>query len=258
MSRVVLALGSGEVDVPGFEPLSRVNYLIFERAERDARHQRDLQPAVETAWALRSLHQVATGLLQLHRRQITHQDLKPSNVLVFEDESSKVGDLGQASWVGHNSPWDGLTVAGDSTYAPPELLYGHVEPDSIVRRRAADMYQLGGICLFLFCGVATTGALTAELESALQWGNWTLGYREVVPYLVDAFDHVVRLLEDRLPTQFQSGISAWYRELANPDIAARGDPKTSPLIRQRFALDRYVSRIDLFARQAELGIRRVF
>ena len=48
-THVVLALGSGQVDVPGFGPISRVQYLIFERAVHDVRTHLDTLPEFDLA-----------------------------------------------------------------------------------------------------------------------------------------------------------------------------------------------------------------
>jgi serine/threonine protein kinase len=256
MSRVVLALDSGEVDVPGYGVLSRVNYLIFEEAEHDSRRHRELMSAVDAVWSLRALHHVATGLDQLHRRKIAHQDTKPSNVLVFKDKGSKLGDLGRAGWEGHDSPWDGTPIAGDVTYAPPEQLYRHVDLDTLRRQRACDAYHLGSMALFMFSGVGTTGALAAELPDPLRWGTWTESYEAVLPYLVDAFERIADRFRADLPESFGDALFIIFKQLCDPDVDQRGDPTAKPGTRQRASLTRFVSRLDLLARDEELGIRR--
>jgi serine/threonine protein kinase len=120
MSRVVSALD----DDPTGTGLP-VQYIIFECAESDVREQALIDGRFDTAWALRTLHQVAVGVRQLHGRNIVHQDLKPSNVLLFETVGSKVGDLGSSTNKENSSPRDQFDVAGDRTYAPPDLLYGY-------------------------------------------------------------------------------------------------------------------------------------
>src|SRR5205823_2049082 len=67
-----------------------------------------------------SLHHIATGLYQLHSAEVAHQDLKPSNILVFEGSTSKIADLGCASVKGVASPRDSAAFAGDRTYAPTD------------------------------------------------------------------------------------------------------------------------------------------
>jgi serine/threonine protein kinase len=254
MSRVVLALAHGEVDVPGFGVLSRVNYLIFEKAERDVRRHLDLFTTLEIAWALRSLHHVATGMFQLHGRGISHQDVKPSNVLVFSDETSKIGDLGRANKPGQVSPFDALVIAGDRTYAPPELLYGARVPDDALRRRACDMYHLGSMALFLFAGVGTTGALAARLDPSHLWLTWGDSYEAVLPYVVDAFDRVATSFEQGLPDRLKQRLGQAYRDLCYPDPDLRGDSRNRRGTLQQYSLERYVSRFDLMARDAEIRL----
>ena len=98
MNRIVEALADGSVEVDQ-SPLGIVQYLIFEDADCDLRVRLHLLGRLEIAWKLRSLHHVATGLNQLHGQQIVHQDVKPSNILVFNEKNSKIADLGSASSV---------------------------------------------------------------------------------------------------------------------------------------------------------------
>jgi serine/threonine protein kinase len=96
LSKVVCAIDDGIVTVDADNPLGRVPYLILELAESDVRAELEKHKRFDTAMALRTLHHVAVGLDQLHRNGISHQDLKPSNVLLFQNKVSKVGDLGSA------------------------------------------------------------------------------------------------------------------------------------------------------------------
>lgn len=100
LDRVVRALADGSVQVADYP----VQYLIFELANGDVRSQADLSKRFDLAWSLRALHHVATGLNQLHTNGIAHQDLKPSNVLVFENKVAKLADLGRAAYQGHTPP----------------------------------------------------------------------------------------------------------------------------------------------------------
>jgi serine/threonine protein kinase len=104
MSRVVTALADGEVrDAAWAIP---VNYLIFEWADRDSRAVVDASHQLDVAWSLRTLHHAAVGLQQLHATGIAHQDVKPSNVLIFHEAGSKLADLGRSSYRSSGGPFD--------------------------------------------------------------------------------------------------------------------------------------------------------
>ena len=114
MKRVVHAIDSGEVVVIPNQYHTKVSYLIFDLADGDIRRHLAEQESFDLAFALRTLHNVAAGLDQLHRADMAHQDLKPSNVLVFQGKRiSKICDLGRAWASDITSPHDGERFAGD-------------------------------------------------------------------------------------------------------------------------------------------------
>ena len=102
LSRVVTVLDSGQVRPTNGQLSDLVEYLIFELAAGDLRSFVKADTMLQSAWTLRTLHQAAAALMQLHSSGIAHQDVKPSNVLVFDelqstDTNSKLADLGRAS-----------------------------------------------------------------------------------------------------------------------------------------------------------------
>ena len=97
MRKIVTPIDDGNISIDGFiPPYNTVYYLIFEMAEGDIRNQMKVMNSFDLAWALRTLHGAAVGMQQLHLNDIVHQDLKPSNVLIYKNEGSKIGDLGNA------------------------------------------------------------------------------------------------------------------------------------------------------------------
>ena len=97
MDRIVRVLGSGDVLVDERNDYSWVPYIIFELASSDVRKHLDGQPRIGVGWLLRAFHHIAVAMAQLHREHIAHQDLKPSNALVFDAGGLKLADLGRAS-----------------------------------------------------------------------------------------------------------------------------------------------------------------
>ncbi len=178
LSRIVRVIDSGTIPSRDGEPSSVVQYLIFELADGDIRSFMDYGKSFEAVWLLRNMHQVSAALQQLHNIEIAHQDLKPSNVLVFNNGSSKLADLGRASDNHRSSPYDSLNCAGDWTYAPPELLYGHVSEDWRVRRLGGDIYLLGSLAVFFCTGVSMTHLLFERLDvTPFSWTVYHLGFR---------------------------------------------------------------------------------
>lgn len=257
LSRVATPIATGKI--PGKDDLGAdvVEYLIFELAERDIRGALDAGRRFDTAWLMRALHHIATGLDQLHRIDIAHQDLKPSNVLVFSDPArrgadvSKLCDLGRAAYKGHSPPHDRKPVQGDPAYAPPELLYGQADPDWNRRRFGCDAYLLGSMVAFFFGGVTMTGALGSELRQEHHRHFWAGTYEDLLPFLRKAFGEVIVRLENDLAPEVREPLSCMIRELCEPDPSLRGHPRTRAMRGNPYALERYVSSLNLLATRAE-------
>lgn len=258
LSNVVVAIGHGSIDVPGMaSPMEgRAFYLIFELAESDVRIQVDTTTAKDTAWSLGVLYHTTLGLWQVHRQQIAHQDIKPSNVLIYPNEITKISDFGRASRMGKPALVDLFPIAGDRTYAPPELLYGNLAQDFSVRRFGCDLYMLGNIAGFLFTGINVTSSLLANIDPSFHFQNWMGRYEDVLPYLQNSFSSVLLQIRANIDQLVAEEICTIVTELCNPDIEKRGIKKFHGT-KEQYSLERYVSRIDLlkknFAVRARVG-----
>jgi serine/threonine protein kinase len=249
LKNVVSIFGHGQANLahkaPGF---SQVFYLIFEKAEGDIRdiieeeHRHD-----DLKWKLRVLKNVAAGLSQLHRNGITHQDLKPSNILGFSDSVFKIGDLGCASCGDGKGPRDSLTIPGDRGYAPLEMLYQVSDKLDMNDRKAADLFLLGSLFFFHFAG---TSALSSLISAQNSLGHaLSSNFRIDLPIWQQAFAEVLcelsgNLKSQGLPNPLIEGIVSIIRELCEPDPTKRGNKKrwnSNPSV--RLLAERYESRI---------------
>lgn len=259
LKRVVVPLADGAVTVPGnFGPLSRVQYLIFALADSDLRTMSSLGERLETAWSLRSLHHCAVGLRQLHQAGIAHQDLKPSNVLLFGDEGSKIADLGRASSAKLQSPFDDLAIPGDVGYAAPELRYVTNRPRSFEERCLADLYMLGSLVFFHFMGLSMNQALLSKLQGAWEAVSLSDTLEQDMPYIREQFAAVLVDLQAELASRVPNGaieILLLVRQLCEPDPLLRGDPCRGRRFGFSYDLEKVVSKLDLLATKAELNIR---
>jgi eukaryotic-like serine/threonine-protein kinase len=253
--RVAVAIDSGEYRDP-LSPIP-VPYLIFDKAEGDIRTQR-VSSAYNLAFRLRCLHHLAVGMKQLHSRKIAHNDIKPSNVLIFKD-SSKVGDLGRALDGESGSMYDGLLISGDRTYAPPELSYNNTAVlDWEQHRLGCDVYQLGSIIVYLFMDMDMNALLRDHIQPQFYIENWSSTYGDVLPYLMDGFARGMTTLQQAIdrthPAPMGERLTQVARELCNPDYAHRGHPLNRIHRKSQYSLERYISLFDLLATSAEHNI----
>ena len=256
LSNVALAIGHGKVTVPGMSSMEgTVYYLLFNKADKDLRCRMEETDRSDIVWCLRAVRHVCLGLWQVHRESIAHQDLKPSNVLCFNGDDIQVSDFGRSSRRGHSIWHDELKFPGDHTYAPPELLYGYVDPDFAPRRFGTDLYMLGNFASFVFTGTNVTGMLAAHLDRQHHWDGWKSDYQGVLPYLQEAFARVLETLERHLPLPIQPEILSLVRQLCNPDLSLRGHPRGLNR-RDQFSLERYVSQLTHYLRVQELTFRQ--
>ena len=81
LDRIVISIADGTY-IDGQPGVDTVEYLIFELADGDVRKHMKVVDKLDVHWRLKTLHHISTGLNQLHRNDIFHQDIKPSNILV--------------------------------------------------------------------------------------------------------------------------------------------------------------------------------
>lgn len=255
LSRVVVAITHGYVQVPGFSSIEgTVAYLIFELAESDVRQQVDLKNRLDCLVSLSILNDVTLGMMQLHKEAIAHQDLKPSNVLTYGDGGCRVGDFGRSSRRGYQVWMDNCGIAGDRTYAPPEQLYSNFHPDFVIRRIGCDLYLLGNLAAFLFSGINVTASLLARLPPDFHPARWNGTYDQVLPHLQHAFAQVLADVEVAVDPLVRADISKMVRELCNPDLSKRGHRKGIGSASQ-YSLERYKSQTDLLLKRTTVSAR---
>lgn len=197
------------------------------------------------------MHQATAALSQLHYIDIAHQDVKPSNLLLFDSNTVKMADLGSASLRQSVPDSDDRDFAGDRTYAPPEVRYGAADV-SWRSRRLADMYMLGSIVSFLYTGVAMTPLLLTRMSTNHRPEHWIGSYQEILPYVTHAFAGIVNDIRQR-HNFCADAVATTIHQLCHPDPAERGHPKDRR--RHQYALERYISQFDLLARKAEWSFR---
>jgi serine/threonine protein kinase len=248
IKRVVRALGRGSFRIGGL-PIP-VHYLMFELAERDLREHATLEDALDSALNLHVLHQTVLALEALHFNHIAHQDVKPSNVLLFDELVTKLGDLGSAHDKQVRRPGGDSMIAGDPAHAPPEQLYGHRPEEWATRRLAADLYLLGSLATFLFTNVSMTAQIGGQLLPQHHWDAWPGTYADALPYVHEAWDAVLEDLMRTLDDEIADELVSLVRYLTHPNPDHRGHPRNKGGS-QQYGIRRFSSRFHVLAKTME-------
>ncbi len=252
---MVHAIESFTVQADPSNPFSKVECLVFELAAGDIRSHLNASRRFDEAFVLRALHHVATALKQLHSVQIAHQDLKPSNVLVFgKDIGTKIADFGRAWSKDLRVAHDNFQVAGDPGYAPPELLYNYIPADPNARRYGCDTYLLGSLTAFLFTSVHMNALIIKHLNHAHFPYTWRGTYAEVLPYVQAAFSSALDEFGSSTPPTSKRELVEIVSYLCEPDPAKRGHALNRQGHSDQFGLDRFISTFDILAWKAEIRL----
>jgi serine/threonine protein kinase len=261
MDRVVTMLSYSTIRaVHGTSLTIPIPYVIFERANWSIQNIAQARARPTHEWILRTLHQVATGLMQLHTAGIAHQDLKQSNILDFAGEQGvKLSDLGRAVDRARSVWYDAHPWPGATAYAPPEVAYGFHQAEFNARRFASDMYLLGSLATVLFIGVPLNALLYQELPQQFRptifGGPYTGTFESVEAHLHDAYDQIMGKVADCIPATapYRDQIVTFIRQWCNPDPRRRGHPVTRDEHAKAgniYFLERYVSSLPNLARRA--------
>ena len=253
LSKVARAIGSGAITPENAGKFGKVEYLIFELADQDIRSHLDAQDTLDLIFVLKTLHNVATGLSQLHQAQIAHQDLKPSNVLVYGGGGiAKICDLGRAWDRNVPSPHDSCAIAGDRGYAPIESLYGEIPVDQLTRRFGVDLYHLGSLIVFLFTRINANAWLIESLPPNHRPFVWGGTYAEILPTLQSAFSVLLEGVGGEMHESVRCHLLLAISKLCDPDPKRRGHPAQTGA--GRFSLQQYVSLFDRLAYKAQIAL----
>ena len=128
-----------------------VYYFIMEYIEgRDLGtmlRERHVFPVPESVGYIR---QAAAALGYAHKKRIIHRDIKPDNLMLTNDGTVKVGDLGLAKWISDDGS-GGMTqsgiVMGTPFYISPEQVRGSRDVDA-----RSDIYSLGATLYHMVAG----------------------------------------------------------------------------------------------------------
>ena len=261
LSRVVTALDFGTVEMGDPQRAEVVPYIIFELASGTVRSKINNSARPSFEWILRTLHQATVGMSQLHSKLISHQDIKPSNALIFENSGIKLADLGRSVNQGKHVHHASQIWPGDISYAPPEIAYGYRHHEFNVLRLSTDIYLLGSFAVSLLTGLQITAWISQEVPDDLHppsWnGRYSGTYQQVIAHIEQAYAVALQKIFDQVGVQekFVDELKESVRELCQPNPEKRGHPRTHAIQGEtgnKFHLERYISRFSKLILEARI------
>ena len=165
---------------------------------------------------------IAGALATLHARGIVHRDVKPGNILLTDDGSVLLGDLGTALDAKAERVTTTGAVLGTMGYTAPELISGEA-PTS-----ASDVFSLGVVMSEMLAGQRPfRGGHIAAVIDAIRSGNYVPLATEA-PNTPPAMTELVEQTLSTNPADRPTDLRAWSAALsvAAPVAALRPAPPT--------------------------------
>lgn len=248
----------------GTEFVDRLNvqvpYLVFEKADMDAHEFLDLSDRMDFVWKLHSLHEVALGLYQLHQVSITHQDVKPSNILIFGKES-KLGDLGRSFSEEIKSPFEEDQFPGDQNYFPPEKRYNRQVEKSWEQRCLTDCYLLGSLLTYYLTRETMNAIMDRHMPPSMHPTVFNGKWEEVEGPIKNAFHEALCEIEAAIPFKrkdskdegcFRDRLISVVKQLCYPLYEKRGFMRESKKSQRKYyQTQRALSEFALLVYKAE-------
>ena len=165
--------------------------------------------------AVRSIAgQIAIGLRAMHRKDVLHLDLKPSNIMINAQGAVKIIDFGSsraASWADESNTAAASVPAGTADYAAPEHLLG--TPPS----NRSDIYSLGTITYELLTSRLPygSGITSATAARKLRYVPASTFRADIPPWIDAAIEDAVRIR----PAGRTEALSEFITNLRKPNPA---------------------------------------
>jgi len=181
-------------------------------------------PKPKVAFSL--VEQIAQGLAAFHKMETIHQDLKPGNILVDENNQVKVVDFGSVFVAGLAEvfiPLEHEGVLGTATYSDPKYLLGK---NTGIQ---GDLYALATITYEIFTGKLPYGDKIEECQTAFEYDRLRyISATEANPIIPIWFDRTLACGVSFDLEQRYDNIPEFIKDLKKPNpIYLLNDPKVT-------------------------------
>ena len=176
--------------------------------------------------AFNLVEQIAQGLAAFHKMETIHQDLKPGNILVDENNQVKIVDFGSVFVAGLAEvfiPLEHEGVLGTATYSDPKYLLGK---NTGIQ---GDLYALATITYEIFTGKLPYGDKIEECQTAFEYDRLryvsATGANPIIPMWFDRT--LARGVSFDLEQRYDN-IPEFIQDLKNPNPTyLLDDPKVT-------------------------------
>lgn len=203
----------------GFMPNGRP-YLVFDFVQGTTLSQVVESGPMELSAFVDTFAQICDGIAYAHSKGLVHRDVKPSNILLVEDENGgrqvKVIDFGLAKSIVDKESLEKLTqtgdLAGSPLYMSPEQCWGHqLDPRT-------DIYSLGCVMYEAITGLSPFAGENPVQVILKQLYENTPGI--IDPRVPDALKSIIeRAMEKDRDNRYQS-----MNELKNDLVSLTAPP----------------------------------
>lgn len=172
-----------------------------------------------------TMNQIARGLRAMHRMEMVHQDLKPDNILIDQQNTLKIIDFGSTRIAGlieiktilqHNQ------IVGTANYSAPEYFKGATGTNQ------ADIYSLGVIAYEMLTGQLPYGKIEPQATARKRFHYRSV--RHYCPEIPEWIDAAIEKATQPLPEKRYEALSEFITDITRPNAQLMGARKPKPLI----------------------------
>ena len=146
------------IETKQLDPTTFVMYVLMELASTDWEKEILTRHNMNNYYSENELMTIISSLIntfaQLQKEKISHRDIKPQNILIFNDSKTyKLADFGEAKeLLGDDRPTERQTLRGTELYMSPILFYA-LRSRQIIKYvkhnpYKSDLFSFGLCCLF--------------------------------------------------------------------------------------------------------------
>ena len=262
MGNVIRYLERGTIEIQDYV-IKTVSYIIYEMSEGTISEFLDF--STKSSFVanlgvlvdkLKSLHQVAKGVKQLHTHLIAHHNITPQSVEVFEGNSLyKIGGLqkSRTSQAVLHTPVAAKLFDGDYTFAPPEAYFNYKLSEEMDTYFQIDTYMLGNLIVYYLTNMNLTTLIDQKCPNTLlDWASKGSKYPEVLPDIIKAFNETMDEIEMAIcDKELRQDIIEIIEGLCHPDPVQRGYPRGLCKVQANADLQRVLTKLDILYKKAK-------